>query len=153
VGRFSLSASGEVVFEPAAGFVGVATVFIKFSSSYAPIRFSQCNFAVLKKARGPVMITIGNFADGSPALTRSIKSRITTFINLHNDYNTMQCIGFTEGPTVLSTDAVLARQRAVNACNFALRIDADLSPVTISSRNLTAVGPEFRRITIILRDN
>jgi hypothetical protein len=100
-----------------------------------------------------VMITIGNFADGSPALTRSIKSRITTFINLHNDYNTMQCIGFTEGPTVLSTDAVLARQRAVNACNFALRIDADLSPVTISSRNLTAVGPEFRRITIILRDN
>ena len=153
VGRFSLTASGEVVFEPAVGFVGVATVFIKFSSSSALTRFSQCNFAVLKKARGPVMITIGNFADGSAVLTRTIRSRITAFVNLHNDYNTMQCIGFTEGPTVLTTDAALARQRAVNACNFALRIDADLTPITISSRNLTAVGPEFRRITIILRDN
>lgn len=152
VGRFTLSPNGEVIFEPAAGFLGVATVFIKFSSSAAQTRFSQCNFAVLKKTRGPVMITIGNFGDGSPVLTRSIRSKITAFINKHNDYNRMQCIGFTEGPTVLATDAALARARAVNACNFALRIDADLTPVTISGRNLTEVGSELRRIIIILRD-
>jgi hypothetical protein len=153
VGRFTLSDDGKLNFAPAEGFVGVATVFIKFSSTSAQIRFSQCNFAVLKKARGPVSITIGQFADGSPTLTKSIKSKITAFINKYNDYNKMQCVGFTEGPSVLSTDLALARARAVNACNFALRLDADLLPITISTRNLTAVGPEFRRITIVLRDN
>lgn len=152
VGKFYLSGNGEVVFEPAAGFVGVATVFIKFSSSSAQARFSQFNFAVVMKPRGPVMITIGNFRDGSPTLTRSIRSKISKFIKTYSDYSKMQCIGFTEGPTVLATDAALARARAVNACNFALRLDPDLSPVSISSRNLTTVGPEFRRITIILRD-
>lgn len=152
VGRFTLNENGELKFEPATGFVGVATVFIKYSASSLPVRFSQCNFAVLKKARGPVTITIGNFRDGSPALTSTIKTKITEFILLHSDYNTMQCIGFTEGPTVMAGDAALAKARAVNACAFALKIDADLAPVSTSGRNLTAVGPQFRRITITLRD-
>ncbi len=152
VGRFTLNANGELIFAPAAGFVGVTTVFIKYSSTASQARFSQCNFAVLKKARGPVMITIGNFKDGSPTLTSTIKAKITTFVLGHSDYNTMQCIGYTEGPTVMAGDAALAKARAVNACAFALEIDSDLSPVTTSGRNLTSVGAQFRRITIILRD-
>jgi CshA-type fibril repeat protein len=153
VGRFSVSSLGEVIFDPAPGFAGVATVFIKFGSSTAQPKFTQFNIAVLTKSRGPVIISIGNFADGSSKLTKSIKSKIAAFINRHNDYERMQCIGFTEGPTVLATDAALARARAVNACKLALRIDADLLPVSISTRNLKAVGAEFRRITIVLRDN
>jgi CshA-type fibril repeat protein len=152
VGRFTLTTNGKLKFVPYKGFVGVATVFIKFTSNSSPNQFSKCNVTVQNKARGPVTITIGNFRDGSPILTQEIKAKIRAFILKYDDYDTMECVGYTEGPTILSVDPALAKARGVNACAFALKIDDDLTPITTSGRNLTVVGSEYRRVVITLRD-
>ncbi len=152
VGRFTLTTNGKLKFVPYKGFVGVATVFIKFTSNSSPNQFSKCNVTVQNKTRGPVTITIGNFKDGSPILTEEIKAKIRAFILKYDDYDTMECVGYTEGPTILSVDPALAKARGVNACAFALKIDDDLTPVTTSGRNLTVVGSEYRRVVITLRD-
>jgi siroheme synthase (precorrin-2 oxidase/ferrochelatase) len=108
---------------------------------------------VVAKKRGPVTITISGFADGSPVLTAAIKAKINAFLKAYSDYKNVTCIGYTEGPTVLATDAALSKQRALNACGFVKAgLGKSLLVKKITAGQDTIEAAQYRRITITLND-
>ena len=99
--------------------------------------------------RPPVTITISGFADGSPVLTKTIKSKINAFIKAHNDYKNISCVGYTEGPTVLKTDFALSHSRAKNSCDFAHAGLAKLMTVLPLKQGQDVVEKNARRRVVI----
>jgi hypothetical protein len=103
--------------------------------------------------RPPRTITIGNFIDGSPVITPRIAASIRTFVNKYSDYKNIECVGYTEGPTVLPTDRALSMRRAVNACSFVLNtLKFKYVLVGTSSGQDTIENPMRRRVVITLTD-
>lgn len=104
-------------------------------------------------ARPPVTITIGNFIDGSPVITKAIAAKIKAFMAKYNDYRTIECIGYTEGPTVLKTDKALSLKRATNACGYVRNnLKKVMVQLPLKSGQDTIEQSQRRRITITLRD-
>jgi hypothetical protein len=118
------------------------------------IRYSTASISEsASTARPPVTVTIGGFPDGSPKLTNIIKSRIRAFIKKYGDYKTIECVGYTEGPTVLSTDKALSKSRALNACAYARTGNGlALSVFGIKAGQDTKESSSTRRVVITLRD-
>ena len=105
-------------------------------------------------ARGPVTAVISGFADGSPALNKSIKKKIDAFLTKYSDYKVIQCVGFTEGPTVLKTDKGLSIARATNACAYALAgLGNGLKAKAPKFGNEQTESAQLRRVEITLSDN
>jgi uncharacterized repeat protein (TIGR02543 family) len=103
--------------------------------------------------RGPVTVVISGFADGSPVLTKTIKAKIDAFLKKYNDYKVIQCVGFTEGPTVLKTDKALSLARANNSCNYALAgLGKGLKAKAAKFGNDTVEQAQLRRVEITLSD-
>ncbi len=151
-GTWTQQANGSVKFAPVAGYVGKVTVMQRITRGASLPRLSPYTVVVAKK-RGPVTITISGFADGSPVLTAAIKAKINAFLKAYSDYKNVTCIGYTEGPTVLATDAALSKQRAVNACGFVKAgLGKSLKVAKISAGQDTIEAAQFRRITITLND-
>jgi CshA-type fibril repeat protein len=151
-GTWTQQANGSVKFAPVAGYVGKVTVMQRITRGASLPRLSPYTVMVAKK-RGPVTITISGFADGSPVLTAAIKAKINAFLKAYSDYKNVTCIGYTEGPTVLATDAALSKQRAVNACGFVKAgLGKSLVVKKISAGQDTIEAAQFRRITITLND-
>ena len=151
-GTWTQQANGSVKFAPVAGYVGKVTVMQRITSGAALPRLSPYTVVVAKK-RGPVTITISGFADGSPVLTAAIKAKINAFLKAYSDYKNVTCIGYTEGPTVLATDAALSKQRALNACGFVKAgLGKTLVVKKIAAGQDTIEAAQYRRITITLND-
>ena len=107
--------------------------------------------------RPPVTVTISGFADGSPVLTKAIKKQIDAFLKKYSDYKNVECIGYTEGPTVLKTDYALSRSRATNSCNYAVTqaaggIGKSLRKLPSKAGQETVEASHLRRVTITLTD-
>ena len=103
--------------------------------------------------RPPVTVTIGGFPDGSPKLTASIKTRINEFLKKYSDYKTITCVGYTEGPTVLKTDAWLSKQRAINSCAYAKTgLAKTMSLLATRAGQNTKEAASVRRVVITLTD-
>ena len=152
VGTWTQARDGSVRFVAVEGYIGSTTVMQRFTRASLSPRLTPFTVSVAK-SRGPVTVTISGFADGSPVLTAAIRARINAFLRAHADYKNVYCIGFTEGPTVLPTDAALSRQRAVNGCAFVksgLGKQLTLKQLTASQGTIEAA--KFRRITITLTD-
>jgi hypothetical protein len=74
-------------------------------------------------------------------------------VNRFSDYKNVQCVGFTEGPTVLATDRALSLRRAVNSCNFILNtLKMNFKQIGVSSGQDTIENPQRRRVVITLTD-
>jgi hypothetical protein len=74
-------------------------------------------------------------------------------VKKYSDYKNVTCVGFTEGPTVLKTDAALSRQRAVNACGYIMKtLKAKFVVLSITSGQDTVENPGRRRVVITLTD-
>ena len=128
-------------------------VVVPPSSSYsvpAPVQVVPKPVAAVRK---PVTISIGGFKDGSSVLTTEIKTKIKKFISRYKDYKVISITGFTEGPTVLSRDRELSRQRAVKALGY-VRGTAlskfDFANIRASQEK--TLGSNIRRIQITLQD-
>jgi CshA-type fibril repeat protein len=151
VGTWRQAANGSVSFVAVAGYYGTTTVQQRVTSSGAST-FNPYTVTVAKK-RGPVTITISGFADGSPVMTAAIKSQVNAFLKAYADYRQVTCIGYTEGPTVLATDAALSRQRALNACAFVKTgLGKSLFVNKVRAGQDTVEAAQYRRITITLND-
>ena len=128
-------------------------VVVPPSSSYsvpAPVQVVPKPVAALRK---PVTISIGGFKDGSSVLTTEIKTKIKKFISRYKDYKVISITGFTEGPTVLSRDRELSRQRAVKALGYvrgAALSKFDFANIRASQEK--TLGSNIRRIQITLQD-
>jgi hypothetical protein len=152
VGTWTQARDGSVRFVAVEGYVGTANVMQRFTRASVAPRLTPYSVTVAKQ-RGPVTITISGFADGSPALTAAIRARINAFLRAHADYSNVFCIGYTEGPTVLRTDAALSRARAVNGCSFVKSgLGKNLTLKQLSASQGTIEADKFRRITITLTD-
>ena len=151
VGTWRQAANGSVSFVAVAGYYGTTTVQQRVTFSGAST-FNPYTVTVAKK-RGPVTITISGFADGSPVMTAAIKAQVNAFLKAYADYRQVTCIGYTEGPTVLATDAALSRQRALNACGFVKGgLGKSLLVNKVRAGQDTVEAAQYRRITITLND-
>jgi hypothetical protein len=149
-GTWTVGANNQVKFTPEPGFVGTARATFKIAS-LGSITLFPLSVKVTK--RPPVTTTIGNFIDGSPVITAEIAKRITAFIKKYSDYRTIECIGYTEGPTVLKTDKALSLARATNACGYVKKTLKKLFvQVPLEAKQDTVENNQRRRITITLRD-
>lgn len=143
--------NGVAKFVPVKGFVGKSIVVHRVTSKSGLI--AKANLEAVYTKRPPVTINIGNFIDGSPRITALIGSKIRAFIKRYADYRTIECVGFTEGPTVLKTDKWLSNQRAINACGFVkTNLKKKFVQLPIKAAQGTVEARENRRITITLRD-
>lgn len=150
-GTWEVLPNGIVKFTPVGTFVGVSNAQFRIASVGGLI--TNIPLSVLVTKRPPVTVTIGNFIDGSPAITKQIASRIKAFLARYPDYRTIECIGFTEGPTVLKTDVWLSKQRAVNSCNYVLKtLSKKLTLIALRNKQDLVVSSGIRRVTITLRD-
>jgi hypothetical protein len=150
-GKWEILPSGSVKFTPAAGFVGTSNAQFRIASVGGSITYIPLSVKVVR--RPPVTVTIGNFIDGSPAITLQVASRIRGFLAMYPDYRTIECVGFTEGPTVLKTDEWLSKQRATNACNFVTGVlKKKLRIYALKNKQDLIVSSGMRRVTITLRD-
>ncbi|MEY4423303.1 MAG: hypothetical protein RLZZ258_406 [Actinomycetota bacterium] len=149
-GTWTVGANNQVKFTPEPGFVGTARATFKIAS-LGSITLFPLSVKVTK--RPPVTTTIGNFIDGSPVITAEIGKRIAAFIKKYSDYRTIECIGFTEGPTVLKTDKALSLARATNACGYVKKtLKKSFVQVPLKAKQDTVENNQRRRITITLRD-
>lgn len=152
VGTWTQAKDGSVKFVAVSGYVGSNTVMQRFTRASVASKFTPFTVSVAK-TRGPVTITISGFADGSPVLTAAIRAKINAFLKAHADYKNVFCIGYTEGPTVLKTDAALSKARAVNGCAFVKSgLGKTLTLKQLTSSQGTVEAAKFRRITITLTD-
>lgn len=151
-------ANGEVVVVMPPNLVGPQPLLLSFSDQTFKYN-SVVNYKATAVtgstggARPPVSITIGGFPDGSPRLTSTIKSKINAFLKAHSDYKTITCVGYTEGPTVLKTDAALSKSRAQNSCDFAKTgLAKTMKVLGIRAGQDTKVSAALRRVVITLAD-
>ena len=152
VGTWTQARDGSVRFVAIEGYIGSTTVMQRFTRASLAPKLTPFTVSVAK-SRGPVTVTISGFADGSPVLTAAIRARINAFLRAHADYKNVYCIGYTEGPTVLPTDAALSRQRAVNGCAFVKSgLGKQLTLKQLTASQGTVEAAKFRRITITLTD-
>lgn len=152
VGTWTQAKDGSVKFVAVAGYTGSTTVMQRFTRASMASKFKPFTVSVAK-SRGPVTITISGFADGSPVLTAAIKAKINAFLSAHADYKNVFCIGYTEGPTVLKTDAALSKARAVNGCTYVKTgLGKKLTLKQLTASQGTVEADKFRRITITLTD-
>ena len=151
VGTWTQNSNGSVKFVAVTGYIGSNTIMQRVTRAsfkgFSPFTVS------VAKTRGPVTVTISGFADGSPALTAAIRAKIDAFLRAHADYKNVFCIGYTEGPTVLKTDAALSKARAVNGCAYVKSgLGKKLNLSKLTSGQGTVEAAKFRRITITLTD-
>ena len=152
VGTWTQAPNGTVSFAAVKGYVGSNTVIQRVTR--ASIRSTSPFTVTVAKSRGPVTVTISGFADGSPVLTAAIRAKINAFLRAYVDYKKVLCIGYTEGPTVLKTDAALSRQRAINGCAFVKSgLGKKLTLKSLTASQGVVEAAKFRRITITLSDN
>jgi CshA-type fibril repeat protein len=153
VGTWNLNTNtGAVTFQAVSGYVGTTIVQYRVKRAGFEPTFTPFVVTVAKK-RPPVTVTIGGFNPGSPILTKAIKNQITAFMKAYVGYKTVECIGFTMGPTVLKVDKWLSTTRATNACAFILgTLKSKVSALPLKNKMETVVGSLIRRVTLTLRD-
>lgn len=151
IGVWKLNANNVAVFEPVPNFVGESVSWLRVTVGNS-IEFHRFTAIVVAK-RPPVRLVLTGFVDGSSLVKGRFKALISEFVNKHSDYRVMGCIGFTEGPKVLSTDPRLALNRAANVCSFAQLVQGGkFEVVPPRGFNQTSVGTWIRRAVIYLRD-
>lgn len=96
-------------------------------------------------------LVVAGFADGSPLLASITRAKITAFVKAHKAYKKASCTGYTEGPTVLKTDAALSASRGKNACDLVSQLTGGKVKIT----SVTAVQSKIesaqnRRVKIVM---
>ena len=153
-GTWTLNADRTVTFAPARNWFGTSRMTLRAWDGLGRIDNEPLSVTILAPAkRPPRTITIGNFIDGSPVITPRIAASIRAFVNKYSDYKNIECVGYTEGPTILPTDRALSLRRAVNSCNFVLRtLKMKFVLAGTSSGQDTIESPGRRRVVITLTD-
>jgi hypothetical protein len=94
--------------------------------------------------------TIPNFAPGSFVLTAAMKSKISTTVAKYSTMTTASCVGATSGPTVLKTDALLAKNRAKVVCEYIATITPRAVTATVGKPSIV-LGGLARKVDVTVR--
>ena len=90
---------------------------------------------------------ITGFKPGSAVLSTAMKNSLIKIFKSNKGSKSLQCVGHTQGPSILKSDARLAMKRAVAVCNFAKQ--QGFKVVSSSYQNNKRVGAQFRRVDLI----
>jgi hypothetical protein len=89
------------------------------------------------------------FAPGSAVINRAVRSEVNLMLRKHARFATsIQCTGFTMGPTVLRVDAKLSRDRAANVCRLIKQLRPKLNVISTKGQQELGLGGEIRRVEV-----
>ena len=91
--------------------------------------------------------TLSGFKPGTSVLTSQMKKDLLAIFKANKSSKSLLCIGHTQGPTILKSDARLAMKRANAVCNFAKQ--NGIKVVSASYQNNKQVGTKFRRVDLV----
>lgn len=114
------------------------------SSPREPRSPAQATPTTLKSTK-----VVGGFGHFSKTLTPRMKKRITTWMAKHPELKSMTCTGFTSLPK-RPNDARLARNRGVEACDFAKSLRTDLKVTVSNGVQDPKPGSSIRRVRLVL---
>jgi hypothetical protein len=123
------SSKGSVVFKNALIFVNTSSGGVKPRGASKPF-------------------VISGFAAGKAVLTNAMKLAINKYVVANKSYRTINCVGYTMGPTRSATDVRLSKARALAACNYAVVRNKSLKIAKLAGIRETKLGAQVRRILI-----
>lgn len=89
------------------------------------------------------------FAPGSPVINRAVRNEVNLMLRKYARFaTTIQCTGFTMGPTVLRVDAKLSRDRAANVCRLIKQLRPKLNVISTKGQQELRLGGEIRRVEV-----
>jgi hypothetical protein len=92
------------------------------------------------------------FAPGSPVVNSAVRAQVNQMLRLYGSKaTTIQCTGFTMGPTVLRVDAKLSRDRAQAVCRLIKQLRPRLTVISATGRQELRLGGEVRRVEVLFR--
>ena len=97
---------------------------------------------------GATITSVTGFAPGSSALTSALRSRLSAVASQIKGSTTVQCTGYSMGPTTLPGDANLATSRAKVVCNYLKALMPLRTKFELSSAQDLRVGSEIRRVEV-----
>ena len=93
-------------------------------------------------------LVVGNFAAGSSKLSAAQLKSVNSTKTLKG-VKSITCVGYTEGPTILSTDGALAKARASAACTALKKIFGTQVTYQMSGATTVRKGAAVRRVEIV----
>lgn len=89
------------------------------------------------------------FAPGSPVINAAVRNEVNLMLRKHARFaTTIQCTGFTMGPTVLRVDAKLSSDRAANVCRLIKQLRPKLNVISTKGQQELRLGGEIRRVEV-----
>ncbi len=92
-------------------------------------------------------LMLSGFKPGTSVLTEQMKKDLLVILKSNRQSKSLQCIGHTQGPTILKSDARLAMKRANAVCAFAKQ--SGYKVVAASYQNNRQLGAKFRRVDLV----
>lgn len=90
---------------------------------------------------------VGGFAANSTIITKVMKKKIRTFMNLHPTLKTVTCKGFTSLP-VTAWDLRLSKNRGVQTCDYIKAKYPEVSVNVLEGSHTESPGLQIRRVRI-----
>ena len=96
-------------------------------------------------------IGVANMFDpGSSVVTPRVRSQVIAMLRQYGSIATsVECSGFTMGPTVLKRDAALSKARAVAVCGLIKELRPRLTVVKATGKQETKLGGVIRRVEVL----
>lgn len=95
-------------------------------------------------------LRIPSFAGGSSALTEAMKAKILASVKKYPTLASVTCVGSTSGPTILASDAALAKRRALAVCGF-IAANSPKVIVTTVGKPSVVLGSLARNVVVTFK--
>ncbi len=92
------------------------------------------------------------FAPGSAVVNSAVRAQVNQMLRLYGSRaTTIQCTGFTMGPSVLRVDAKLSLDRAKAVCRLIKQLRPRLTVISATGRQELRLGGEIRRVEVLFK--
>jgi hypothetical protein len=127
---------------------GSHAVFLHMSDNTV-LRYEKELFIAGSKPAATITkkLMLSGFKPGTSVLTAQMKKDLLVILKSNRQSKSLQCIGHTQGPTILKSDARLAMKRANAVCAFAKQ--SGYKVVAASYQNNRQLGAKFRRVDLV----
>lgn len=131
--------------------ISLGTKDVVVSGSWGTLTLTQVVEVVKSTALDskPVLDTfrLSGFAPGMAQLTKSMMSKLKTFVKSMTSPIKLTCQGSTSGPTVLKVDPQLAKNRAANVCKYIKSLNSKMQ-IETTALNTVWMSPLARNVTL-----
>lgn len=155
VAVFESKSSGELIITIPDGTPGLASVVIRTASSIftfvGAFTYVLPNTSAQPENAKVQLNKLIGFTAGSWQLTASMKLQLQKIAEQNKSMSELSCSGYSQGPTILRNDRLLAANRAVAACTYLRSLLPGLKIETSVGKNYTTLGAVYRRVDLSWR--